>query len=344
MSTDRRHGLVLFAVAMSLLGVVTLWVLYLVRDVLLLVYVSGLLAVGFSPVVRWLERRHLAGRRRRRVPRTAAILLLYLGLLGIVAGIMAVVLPPLVRQTQALWGNLPQYADLVQTTLGRYGLVGAEWTWSEFVKSLPNPTLAVGEVLGALQSAIGIVGGIVTVLVLPFYLLTESKALQAGFLKLFRTDRRPQVARVTQEVTVKVGAWLGGQILLAFIIGTTAAIGLWLLGVPYFYVLALLAGVGEMIPVIGPIFAAVPAVLVGFTVSVHTGLFVALYFSIQQFVENHFLVPRMMERQVGVSAATVIVALLIGTKLFGIVGALLAVPSAAIVQVLLQVYLDRDEV
>jgi predicted PurR-regulated permease PerM len=344
MSSDKRHQLVFFGVAMSLVGIVTLWVLYLIRGVLLLVYISGLLAVGFSPVVRWLERRHMAGRQRRRVPRTAAILLLYLGLIALVAGILSVVLPPLVRQTQALWGNLPQYADLVQATLDRYGLVNAEWTWSEFVKTLPNPTLAVGEVLGALQGAIGVVGGVVTVLVLPFYLLTESKALQAGFLKLFRADRRTQVANVTQDVTVKVGAWLGGQFLLAFMIGTTAAIGLWLLGVPYFYVLALLAGVGEMIPVIGPILAAIPAVLVGFTVSVHTGLFVALYFSVQQFIENHFLVPRLMQRQVGVSASTVIVALLIGTELLGVVGALLAVPSAAIAQVLLQVYLDRDEV
>jgi predicted PurR-regulated permease PerM len=344
MTTDKRHQLVIFAVTMSLLGVVTLWVLYLIRGVLLLVYVSGLLAVGFSPIVRWLERRHLAGRRRRRVPRAAAILLLYLGLLGVVAGILSIVLPPLVRQSQALWNNLPHYAELLQSTMDRYGFVAAGWTWNEVVKAVPNPTMAVGEVLGALQGAIGVAGGIVTVVVLPFYLLTESAALQAGFLKLFHADRRPQIARITKDVTVKVGAWLGGQILLALMIGTTAAIGLWLLGVPYFYVLALLAGIGEMVPVIGPILAAIPAVLVGFTVSVETGIFVAIYFSVQQFIENHFLVPRLMQRQVGVSATTVIVALLIGTELLGVVGALLAVPSAAIAQVLLRVYLDRDEV
>jgi predicted PurR-regulated permease PerM len=144
-------------------------------------------------------------------------------------------------------------------------------------------------------------------------------------------------------VTLKISAWLGGQLVLAFIIGSTAALGLWLLGVPYFYVLALVAGVGELIPVVGPILAAIPAILVAFTVSVETGIFTASYFVIQQFVENHFLVPRVMQRQVGVSAVTVIAALLIGSELLGIVGALLAVPTAAILQVLFEAFVARGK-
>jgi predicted PurR-regulated permease PerM len=138
------------------------------------------------------------------------------------------------------------------------------------------------------------------------------------------------------RVAEKVSAWLAGQLLLGAIIGTTAAIGLGIMGVPYFYVLALIAGVGELIPMIGPILAAIPAIAVAFSESPALAIAVAVFFVVQQQVENHVLVPRVMSRQVGVSAVVVIVALLIGGSLLGIVGAILAVPTAAILQVLLQ--------
>ena len=130
-----------------------------------------------------------------------------------------------------------------------------------------------------------------------------------------------------------MSAWLGGQLLLGGIIGLTSAVGLWLLGIPFFYVLALISGIGELIPVIGPILSAIPAIAVAATVSLNKVLLVIVFFVLQQQFENHVLVPKVMSRQVGVSAVTVIVALLIGAKLLGIVGAILAVPTAAILQV-----------
>ena len=141
-----------------------------------------------------------------------------------------------------------------------------------------------------------------------------------------------------------MSAWLGGQLLLGAIIGGTSAIALWLLGVPFFYVLALISGVGELIPVVGPIFAAIPAVLVASSVSVNKALLVIVFFVIQQQLENHILVPKIMARQVGVSAVTVIIALLIGGKLLGILGAILAVPSAAIIQVLFNEFTAQRDV
>jgi predicted PurR-regulated permease PerM len=333
-----RYGITLFFV-----GVVALWVMYLVRQVLLLLYITVLLGIGFSPVVRWLERTNVGGSRRHRLPRWAAILILYVMLLGAIAGALSLVLPPLIAQSRDLVLNLPRYADELQTELLRYGIISHsyDYTWTELLKNAPNPGTAVSGVVGAVQSVIGAIGALLTILVLPYYLLLEAHTLRSGFLHLFPADRRGQVARVSGNVTVKVSAWLGGQLLLGFIIGSTAAVGLWLLNVPYFYVLAVLAGIGELIPVIGPIFAAVPAVLVALTVSVHTGVFTIVYFVVQQFVENHFLVPRVMQRQVGVSAVTVIASLLIGSELLGIVGALLAVPTAAIAQVFLQEYIDH---
>jgi predicted PurR-regulated permease PerM len=137
-------------------------------------------------------------------------------------------------------------------------------------------------------------------------------------------------------VTNKVSAWLGGQLLLAGVIGGSAALALWVMGVPYFYVLALIAALGELIPIIGPLLAAIPAIAVAATVSPALALGVAIFFLVQQQFENHVLVPKVMSRQVGVSAVVVIIALMLGGALMGIVGAILAVPSAAILHVLFQ--------
>ena len=116
----------------------------------------------------------------------------------------------------------------------------------------------------------------------------------------------------------------------------TSAIGLGLMGVPYFYVLALISAVGEMIPMVGPILSAIPAILVAVTVSPGLAIGVAVFFILQQQLENTILVPKIMGRQVGLSAVTVIIALGIGSELLGVVGAILSVPTAAIVQVLVR--------
>ena len=318
-----------------------LWALYSIRGALLIIYISGLLALGFTPMIRTLERQRFVG--KGRLPRWAAILVLYFGLMALIASILAIVLPPLLGQFAELWKDLPTHLTRVQSLLVQYGLLDHQLTSDEILKLLPGAGVAVTVILGALGSAVGTLGTIVAILILPYYLLVEADGLQSGLLKLFPADRRPWLARVTRDVTFKVGAWLNGQILLGLIMGVTASIGLWLLGVPYFYVLGLIAAVGEFIPVVGPIISAVPAILLAGTISVQKAVLVAAFFGVQQFVEGNILVPRIMERQLGVSAWSVIVALLIGSELLGIVGAILAVPTAAIVQVFLQEYLDRNE-
>jgi predicted PurR-regulated permease PerM len=337
----QQKRLILWAITMSLAGIVTLYVLFLLRQVLLLLYVSTLLAIGFSPAVRWIERQRL-GIGTRQFPRWAAILLLYAGFVGFVTIVLSIVVPPLVSQLTELWQNLPGYVDQLQRALVRARLIAHRITWSELIQKIQTPGLAVTGILGALQSVVGVFAAVITVLILPYYLLLEASWLQASLLQAVSPERRPRVKRITGDVAVKVGAWLNGQILLSVVIGVTATVGLWILGVPYPYVLGLIAGLGEFIPIVGPIGAAVPAILMGWTISFQTALFVAAYFAIQQFLENNVLVPRIMERQVGVSAVTILVALLIGGELLGVVGAVLAVPTAAIVQVVLQEYFERE--
>lgn len=333
--TRDPRPLIIWTIGMTLLGVVLLYTLYLVREVLLLLYVSGIFAIGFSPIVRWIESQRVP--LVRRLPRWLAILILYLFIISAIVGVFALILPPLIDQARAFWAYLPDLVTQGQTWLTERGFLKRQMTMEELLQRAPGGGGdTVGRVVGAAWSFVGGIFGLFTILILTFYLLVDADSIRSSFLRIFPRRRRTQVAKASAEVTIKVAAWLNGQLLLAAIIGSTAAIGLWLIGVPYFYVLALIAGVGEMIPVVGPILAAIPAIAVAASVSGGTAVWTALFFFAQQQVENHLLVPKIMERQVGISPAMVIVALLIGGSLLGVMGAILAVPTAAIFQVIYQ--------
>jgi predicted PurR-regulated permease PerM len=331
---DNPRALIRYALIGLALTFFVSWAVYLVRDALLLIYISTLVAIGLSPIVSAIQRRR--GRRAQRVPRWVAILIIYLTIIGTVVGVASLLVPPLVEQARGLWAAFPDMLHRAQVWLMERGLLSRELTVTEAVQQAPVDTDAVGTVLNAVLAVVGGAFGVLTVLIITFYLLVDSDSIVATFLRLFPGSERARAHDACRRATTKVSAWLGGQLLLAAIIGSTAALGLWLMGVPYFYVLALVAAIGEMIPIVGPLIAAIPAIIVALTVSPALALGVAIFFIIQQQVENHVLVPKVMERQVGVSAVVVILALLLGGSLLGIVGAILAVPTAAILQVLFE--------
>ena len=332
---SQQKSLIRYAIAMTVLAVIIIYAAYLVRNVLLLLYISGLFAIGFSPIVRLIERQKLLPVGGRRFPRWLAILVLYLFIIGTLVGIGMLVFPPLYEQARALYDALPEIFAQGQNFLIERGVLRERLTIQQAVQRAPvgNGGDAVNTLVGAVMGVLGGIFGFLTVLIVTFYILVDASNLREAFLHLFSPDDRPRVAAVSREIVAKVSAWLGGQLLLAGIIGVTSAIGLWLLGIPFFYVLALISAIGEMIPIVGPFLAAIPAVAVASTVSLQKVLLVIVFFVVQQQIENHVLVPKVMERQVGVSAVTVIVALLIGGNMLGIVGAILAVPTAAILQV-----------
>jgi len=328
---DNPRALIRYALAGAALTAALLWGAYLVRSALLLIYVSVLFAIGLAPLVSLVERRI------GRLPRWAVILTIYLLFLGVLAGLAVMVIPPMVEQARGLFSALPNMLQQGQQWLIDRGLLSRELSLQEAVQqSQVGGSDAVTTIVGAVWSFVGGVFGFVTILILSFYLLLDSEAFVRTFVRLFPRTERPRVEDACRRVSGKVSAWLGGQLLLAAIIGGTAALALFLMGVPYFYVLALIAGIGEMIPIVGPILAALPAIAVAFTVSPTLALGVALFFLIQQQFENHVLVPKIMERQVGISAAGVIIALLVGGTLLGVVGAILAVPTMAILQVMFE--------
>src|SRR5260370_5907451 len=308
---------------------ILLAVLWAAREALLLIYVSALIAMGFSPIVRVLER-------PRGVPRWLAILVIYAGIVAVLVLIGLMIIPPLVAQAASLWARMPAEFNAFQTFLINHKLMVHRVTLEEAVQSAPSGTggNAVGTVLVAISSLIGGVFGLITILILSFYLLIEAQPMFESLMRFVPAGRRADVATAARQAVIKVSAWLRAQFVLAGVMGVFVAIGLYFLGVPYFYVIALVAAIGETIPIVGPVIGGIAAVGVAVTVSAQLALMVGVYFLVLHQLEANVLVPKIMERRVGVSPVVVMVALLIGGSLWGLAGAILARPPAAIISVI----------
>ena len=217
-----RYGVLCVAVAVALL-----WAMYLVRSELLLIYICALFATGIAPLVRVIERHRLLRIGKRRLPRPAAILLIYGTVIGVLAALGAAVTPPLVAQAQQLRKEAPQRLDQLQQTLVGWGLLSPGASFKDLLQNAPaGGGDAVTTVLVAVWGLVGGLFGFVTILLLTFYLLLDAQGVYGVFVRLFPRQHRTLVAEVSERVAVKISAWLGGQVMLGFIIGTTSAIGL----------------------------------------------------------------------------------------------------------------------
>ena len=317
--------------------VILIAIMWAARDALMLVYVSALIAMGFSPLVRLIER-PATRKRRRAMPRVFAIFAVYLAIVGIFVIVGLLVIPPLLDQATALWERLPQHFNDLQRVLIRYKLETRMVTLQEAVQNAPagSGSNAVSTAWAAIWSVVGGVFGLVTIIILSFYLLIEGDTVMTYATRFVTPGQRAHVTAAARESVAKVSAWLRAQLTLAAVMGTFAGVGLGVLHVPYFYVVALIAAAGETIPVIGPVIAGVAAVAISLSVSPRLAVTVAIFFGLLHQLEANILVPKIMERGVGVSPVAVLVALLVGGSLFGLFGAILAIPTTAILSVLVE--------
>jgi predicted PurR-regulated permease PerM len=340
MMTDRDFTRRLLQTVATVAGTAILVaILWAAREALLLIYISALIAMGFSPIVGVLER-------VRGVPRWLAILVIYLAIVAVLVLVGLMIIPPLVAQAATLWAKMPAYFNEFQTYLIKHKLMLHRVTLEEAVQSAPTGTggNAVGTVLVAISSLIGGVFGFITILILSFYLLIEAQSMFEALMRFAPAGRRADVATAARQAVIKVSAWLRAQFVLAGVMGVFATIGLYLLGVPYFYVIALIAAIGETIPIVGPVIGGITAVAVSITVSPQLALMVGGYFLVLHQLEANVLVPKIMERGVGVSPVVVMIALLIGGALWGLVGAILAIPTAAIISVIVSEFANEEDV
>ena len=328
---------VIVLTVLFVLGLVGL--LYLVGEILLLVLMAAILATGLNPLVDRLERRTWT-RRQWRLSRTGAIACVYAGLLVALVLLGGIFVTPVVSESKQFIEKAP---DLYRKLRDLLVDLRQQYRWlpdfTTIVDQLPREADRLGSYVGtATGVAFRVFGGVVsgiTVLILSFYMLLEGPAMKEGFLAIFPRERHRQLESVLQHVGLKFGGWLRGQLFLGLIIGVAAGIGAWILGLPYPFLLGVVAGVTELIPLIGPVLGAIPAVLVALFIGPAWRIIaVIVFFTMIQQTEGNILVPRVMKQAVGLSPLLTLVAIMIGANLMGIIGALLAVPIAAALQVI----------
>jgi predicted PurR-regulated permease PerM len=311
-----------------------------VRQVLVLIVISGFLAIGLDPAVTWLE---------RRMRRGAAVGLVIVAFFGFFGGFVAAVVPPVTSQVTELMDRGPQYVDdlarnrTVQDLDSRFHFLEAA---RRKAAELPNAGVsAMGGVLGAGQAVLGLLASVVTVLTLTVYFLANLPGLKrSAYLAVPRT-RRARVSLLSDEILARVGGYVLGNLATSVVAGLATLIFLWVTGVPYGVALALIVAVTDLIPLVGATIGAAVVTLVAFAgAGVTVGIAAIVFFIIYQQFENFVLVPRVMKRTVDVSPLATIVAALIGAALLGVVGALLAIPVAAAIHLISrEVLLPRQD-
>lgn len=310
-------------------------------EVFVLLIIAFIFASAISPTVR---------RFRKRMPLPAAIGLVYVMLIMVFALLLAIILPPLVTQTGKLITSGPDLIDAAQTQMQslrrtlRLPVAPSTFDVRGYISRLGEQAPKVAA--GVLNLTVGVVtglAGVVIVLVAAFYWLLERERLEGTWITLLPSRKRAEARMIIEEIELKLGGYVRGQLMLAAIVAVLSYIVLLIVGIPYALVLALLAGLFELVPLIGPILSAVAPVLIAFGESPLKALIVAGAFLVIQQVENHLLVPNVMKHSVGLSPLTVLVAILTGTALMGIVGTLLAVPVASALHVIVQHTVLRDQ-
>lgn len=322
-------------VVATLLGV---YLVYLLAELVITFLLAFIFGAAIRPLV---DRLH-----RQRIPRALAILIVYAGLLLGLTALLVIVVPPLVQQTALLLGRVQTYVVDLQPTvndlLQRYGAANGI-NLADAVNSLlaGAPGLATGLVRFTVNLLTGLLG-LLFVFVVTLYWLLERDVILRTWTARLSPGTAATVWLLWNEIEQKMGAWVRGQIVLAAVVGAMCYAGLSILGVPFALVLAIVAAVTEVIPLVGPFLGAIPAVLLALSVSPLLAVLTAILYLVVQQLENHLLVPKIMEQAVGVSPLTVITALLVGGSLGGVLGALVAVPIAAALHVVVKALILRD--
>uniref|UniRef100_A0A7C2WAR5 AI-2E family transporter n=1 Tax=Thermorudis sp. TaxID=1969470 RepID=A0A7C2WAR5_9BACT len=322
------------------LGTVVAWYLLVqLRDLVILFLLSSILAVGLTPLVHRLHRTPIP-RLGWRLPIGVYVLLVYLALVVALGLLVVLSLPPLVQETRDLIAAMPGYAETLQRTVDELEsqypwLAAVEAELARAAERLPEEAQrALPRVAGLAAGLVGTLLSTVVVLALTYYLVVEGEDLREYLLRLVPPQHRSQARQIGDEIGRRTGAWLMGQLALGAIVYVCTAIGLLIIGVPYPFLLALVAGVGEVVPLVGPIVGGAVAVTVAAFQSPFHLIATLVFYVVLQQIESNVLAPKILSDAVGISPLTVLLALIAGATLMGVVGAVLAVPVAAALQVL----------
>ena len=316
--------------------VVGAWVLWILRDLVMVVVTSVILASSIEPGIKFLS--------RFRVHRIPAVLLMYMGIAGLFFSLILGFVPPIVNEFSDITQKLPSMIQTIdKNILGDKQLL-AHAFWGDNKATAASVTPALEDLFGKIsggdsgaQGVLGAAGAIfggifsfVLIVVLSFYFAMQEKGIENFLRVIMPFDSEKYAIDLWERSKAKIGKWMQGQLLLGVLIFVLVYLGLTIFGIPYAMSLALLAGVLEIIPVFGPILAAIPGVIIAFTMGGATvaAIVAGFYLLVQQF-ESHLIYPLVVRKVVGVPPILVILALIIGAKLGGFLGILISVPVAA---------------
>ncbi len=326
-TVEISHRTVIFTVLL----LINLWLVIQIRQIIVLLFLSLILLSGLLRPVGWLQ--------SKKIPRALSVLIVYVFIIIFIAFTIGIILPPLISQTSEFFSKLPQILGTINDFLifNKIPLNNTSDIISKQVQSIAGNLISVSTTI---FSSIFLV---ITLLVFTFYLLLEWNRFVRFLTSPFSGKNEKKITNLISNIESGLGGWLRGQLSLSLIIGLFTYIGLRLLGIPFALPLALVAGILEVVPIIGPIISAIPAVLVGLTVAPIMGLAVtALFFVIQQ-LESHFIVPMVMKKVAGLQPPVVIIALLVGSKLGGIGGAFLAIPIIVVGKAIFSEFFHEDQ-
>lgn len=290
-----------------------------IADIILQFFIALLVTAFLNPYVTQLS--------KYKIPRGISVFFAYLVIILVLSFSVSAVVPPLVEQTSSFISNAPSFME----NIGVSSVVSDRLVEQILVQLGAVPA----EIAKATASTFSNILTLVAVFVLAFYLLTEREKLEGQISHVFGENQKEKVIRVVNSLEQKLGGWVRGQITLMFVVGVATFAGLKLLGIPFALPLAIIAGLLEIVPYVGPFLAAVPAVLIGFGISPLIGMATAAnYFLIQQ-LENYLFVPKIMQKSAGVHPIITLLSLAIGFRLDGIVGLLISVPVFITIRVLL---------
>ncbi len=307
---------------MVLLG----WVLFLARDVVAALFLAIVISTAFDPIVSYLE--------SKKIPRVIGTLAIYLVAIFIIGLIIYAFVPI----------ALSEFSNLIKYTSKIFGTTPETFQLQGFVATLNSDLQKLTDLLfsgsvSLVDIATKFLGGVisaVSVLAISFYLTLGRGGVGKFFLAILPSVYETKVIHLYARVERKISRWLTGQLFLSLVVGVAIFLGLWILGVKYSFLLGLLGGLLELVPYVGPILTGSLAVLVGLDQSVSMGLYVLILFIVILQLENHLLVPLVNRYTTALNPAVILTALLIGGKVFGIIGIILAVPISVLFQEILE--------
>ena len=299
------------------------------KSILIIIGLGLFIAAGLDPVVSWLT--------RRGVPRWAAVLIVLAALVGVIGIFLATAIPPLTAQTTFLAKQIPTYLHQLQDHNSELGKLNARYQIQKKLTSLltSRGSALIGGVLGAGALVLSTASSILAVLVLTVYFLAGLPSIKLFAYKMVPHSRRPRVILITDQILVKVGGYVLGNFLTSVIAGLGTFVWMVAFGIPYPVLLGLLVAILDLIPVIGSTIGGAIVTLVALTVSLPTAVGTLAFYIAYRLAEDYLIVPRIMGRTVEVPAVVSLVAVLIGGVLLGIVGALVAIPVAAAIRLIL---------